>query len=348
MTYLVAVDSGGTRTNVRIVPPDGEPIELPELDTVIDVIRSRSEMEDNFKSLFGAIQAYLGDSPRSVWISAAGYAASSKGTIERELEKYLSFPGYLGIANDGVSLLLARDEHTVVAIIGTGSVVMARHSENTVVQLGGSGWVANDYGSGFWIGLEGIRAAYRAFEGGPPTSLKNRLVDHYRKLMATPKDTDQLTVPALVHQLAGLGGYDLKRQIASFATVVCDVAQRSDPEAQKVVRLAAKDVADLVARIYRGLAARTKSDDVVVPKVLLCGSVAKLSIFFQNEFRDRLNYNLRGVIADLPIGKVNVDILLSGIDDSEKLAQRLAESKGRGFPELEPLHPVKIYECNIR
>jgi N-acetylglucosamine kinase-like BadF-type ATPase len=347
MTYLVAVDSGGTRTNVRIVPPDREPIDLPELDSVIDVVRSSREMEDNFKSFFDEIESHLVGSPRSIWISAAGYAASSKDAIERQLGKYLKYPGYLGIANDGVSLLLARDKHTVIAIVGTGSVVMARSSDNAVSQLGGNGWVANDYGSGFWIGLEGIRTAYRAFEGGPPTSLKNRLVDHYRKLTATPKDADQLTVPALVHQLAGLG-YDLKRQVASFATVVCDVAQRSDTEAQKIVRLAAEEVADLVARIYRGLAERTKNEDVIVPKVLLCGSVASHSLFFQNAFRSRLNLNLSDVLQDLRVNTVNVDLVLSGIDDSQKLAQRLEESKGKGFPELDPLHPFKIYERNFR
>jgi hypothetical protein len=177
--------------------------------------------------------------------------------------------------------------------------------------------------------------------------LDEALVDHYRKLAATPKDADELTIPALVHQLAGLG-YDLKRQVASFATVVCDVAQRSDPEAQKIVRLAAEEVADLVARIYRGLPERAENEDVIFPKVLLCGSVANLSLFFRNAFRNRLNLNLSDVIQDLQISTVNVDLVLSGIDDSEKLAQRLAESKGKGFPELDPLHPVKIYECNIR
>jgi hypothetical protein len=64
MTHLVAIDSGGTRTNVRVVPPGGEPIEIPELDTVIDVVRSSREMEDNFKSLFDEIESHLLGSPR--------------------------------------------------------------------------------------------------------------------------------------------------------------------------------------------------------------------------------------------------------------------------------------------
>lgn len=344
MTYLVAVDSGGTRTNVRIVLPDGEPIDLPELSTVIDPTRAISSMEETLKNVFNAVEAHLGGSPRSVWISAAGYASSTKDIIERCLDKYLVFPGHLGIANDGVSLILARDKYTVVAIVGTGSVVMARSSEYQVLQLGGAGWVATDYGSGFWIGLEGIRAAYRALEGGPPTSLRSRLVDHYRPLAAQSEMADLLTIPMLVRQLNGLG-HDLKKQIASFATVVCDVAQRSDAEAQRIVRGAAEEVADLVARMYRALVGPTQSKGWIVPKVLLCGSVANLSPFFRRAFQNRLDLNLSDVIQDLKVAAVQVDRVFSGVDDSIELARRLAENRVSDFPQLDQLHPVKIYEC---
>lgn len=346
MIYLIAVDSGGTRTNLRIVDPDGKPIDFPELVSVIDPVRSIRGTEETFSSVFAEIEAYIGSAPRSVWISAAGYSEYTRDTIEARLENYLNFPGRLGIANDGVSLTLAYDEHTVIAVVGTGSVVMARSSTNVISQLGGRGWVATDYGSGFWIGLEGIRVAYRAFEGGPQTSLKNRLVDHYRKLAVIRGDADQLTIPRLVGQLAHLGD-ELKRQVASFASVVCDVAQRSDAEAQQIVRQAAEEVADLVARMYRGLVERTDSRGVIVPKVVLCGSVVSLSPFFQNAFRSRLNLDLSDVIQDLHLAAVDVELLFSGIDDSVKLAQRLSEEGGRGFPELDPIHPVKIYENNV-
>lgn len=246
------------------------------------------------------------------------------------------------IANDGVSLALARELFTVIAIVGTGSVVMAKVSEREVEQLGGQGWVASDYGSGFWIGRSGIRAAYRTFENGSQTSLTSRLVSHYQKLTDRSEETG-LALPKLARHL-GILGHDLKHQVASFATEVCALAQRGDAESQAIVRQAAAEVADDVARMYRRVVSLAGDKGVIVPKVLLCGSVADLSPFFQRAFSNRLNLNLSGVIEDLGINTVDIDVVPSGINDSVELARRLAEEGAGAFPRLGPLHPISIYE----
>lgn len=344
MTYLVGIDSGGTRTNIRIVPLGGDPIDLPELDTVIDPVRGEKTVEEAFREIHIAIEAQLFGAPRSTWISAAGYAAGTKDTIERYLNDYLSVPGYLGIANDAVSLAMAHEAYTVIAIVGTGSVVMARSSDDAMIQLGGNGWVATDYGSGFWIGLEGIRAAYRAFErrgeqGQQLTGLTTRLVSHYRKLAAKSEKIEQ-AIPVLVRELNILG-YDLKHQVASFANVVCDLAQRSDMVAQEIVRGAAEEVADLIAKMYLQL---INVEHGIVPKVLLCGSVANLSQFFRNALSNRLNLNLSAVLQDLGQERIEVTTLPSGVDDAVALARRMVEGGSSGFPRLDSLHPVRIYE----
>lgn len=341
MNYIVAVDSGGTRTCVRILRPDGSYLDLPEMDTIIDPIGGTESMAKTFRSLFGEVEAHLGMSTRSIWISAAGYQAPEKKLIDDMLDEYLIFPGYVGIANDGVSLVLAHDQHTLIAIAGTGSTVMARSSENVISQLSGNGWVASDYGSGFWIGLEGIRAAYRAYEGGPGTSLEGRLINHYGRLGASLGRGDDLTIPTVARQLSHVG-YGLKRQIASFAAVVCDVAQRSDAVAQVIVREAAEQLADLVARMYRQTVERTDDEQMIVPRIVLCGSVVSLSPFYRNAFESRLNLNLSDVLQDLRMPTVTIEVVFSGIDACIKLAQQLNERGGDSFPVLDPLHPIRI------
>lgn len=67
----------------------------------------------------------------------------------------------------------------VIVIVGTGSVGVARMHDGTLRRVGGWGYLLGDPGSGYAIGRAGLRAAARAFEGGPATALRAKVCDHF-------------------------------------------------------------------------------------------------------------------------------------------------------------------------
>jgi N-acetylmuramic acid 6-phosphate etherase len=73
-------------------------------------------------------------------------------------------PAYIGSDLDsGFAAAFGPDGTGIVIISGTGSCVYGRNGEQTA-RVGGWGHVLGDHGSGYWIGLTGLRAALREYD----------------------------------------------------------------------------------------------------------------------------------------------------------------------------------------
>ena len=86
-------------------------------------------------------------------------------------------PDRLHILHDGEIALEAALEGRsgIVVIVGTGSVVTARFEDGEVRRAGGWGYLVGDEGSGHVLGAEGIRAVLASLDGGPATSLREKV-----------------------------------------------------------------------------------------------------------------------------------------------------------------------------
>lgn len=339
MVYLVGIDSGGTHTNIQVLTPEGVKKTVAEIDRSLSSNRSNAELREICADIFSTIEGHAMGDPACIWINAAGYSAASRYRLEGLLAAAIAHLNVrVGISNDGVGLILANDPELVVIIAGTGSVTMARNPAGEVVTRGGDEWVVADYGSAFWIGLNGIRAAYRALEGGPETALLNSLLEHFSPL----KDNDarpeaRVAVREIARRLASLGT-GTKPSIASFAPSVTRQAELGDDEAQKIVRQAVDELAGAAARVYRELAAQAEGR-VVVPRFLLSGSVGYRSPFYFEAFRASLDQFLFDVRENIG-HPIDFTHRLNGLSEALTLAGYLAE--GRKIPELDDLHPFWI------
>lgn len=339
MVYLVGVDSGGTHTNIEVLAPDGAKISVAESDTSLTSNRSDAELQEACDEIFSVIQRHTSGDSACVWINAAGYSAPSKHRLERLLAAAMAHLNVrVGISNDGVGLLLAHDSELVVIIAGTGSVAMARNPLGEVITRGGDEWVVADYGSAFWLGLEGIRAAYRALEGGPDTTMLNCLLRHFSPTKDDSAERDaRIVVREIARRLASLGTHT-KPAIASFAPQVTGEAELGDAEAQKIVRHAVDDLAADAARVYRELAAKVEGR-VVAPRFLLSGSVGYQSKFYYKAFRASLAQFLFDIRES--VGRsIELECELNGLSEALILAQRLAGDKD--IPVLDAQHPFSI------
>lgn len=297
MTSYIAIDSGGTRTNTTLQ------VESPSESVVVwtrEVYESLSGYLDPqhyaqvLRHILAPIEAVWYEQDQAsestyLFISAAGFTASTREPFLTMLKEVIpgTFGGtvkYVAVANDAVSLLLGHATDGVV-IAGTGSSVLIRGSDGTIYQAGGQEWVASDYGAGFWIGLEAIRAVARAVEAGNETTLLHRFCNEYHVAI-----DDEVGIVRCFRTLA-VADSDMKAEIAKFAVSVCGAALKGDDEAQFIVKVQAEQLgASVVSAIRRRLAAQDISDGL---NLVQCGSVLSNS-FYRSSFESMVSISLYG------------------------------------------------------
>ena len=113
----------------------------------------------------------------------------------------------------------------IVCVAGTGSSVRAVGPQGEVVQVGGWGALLGDEGSGYRMGLDGLRAVMRASDGREArTSLSAALLDAVG--VGAPDD------------LVGWSALAAKPEIAALSVPVAAQARRGDPVAARIVHRA--------------------------------------------------------------------------------------------------------------
>lgn len=84
------------------------------------------------------------------------------------------------VENDALSTLIGSTSNQPGALVisGTGSIAFAHNGKGEYVRAGGWGHKVGDEGSGYWIGMEAIRAILKMSDGrGPNTLLRDRVLE---------------------------------------------------------------------------------------------------------------------------------------------------------------------------
>jgi len=119
----------------------------------------------------------------------------------------------------------------ILLIAGTGSVAMARLPSGGIARTGGWGALVGDEGSGWWLGIAGLRAALRGRDGrGPRTILSETL----------PASMGYPGSSALVHHLWGVP----KAEVAALAPRVVEAADGGDAVAGALVEEAVRGIVE--------------------------------------------------------------------------------------------------------
>lgn len=331
-TY-VGIDSGGTRTNVTIIVEDSygeERSATYESGDSLSGALSPSLMSATLRRMVAPLPRRLEDLDASgsdiyVWISAAGYTQWTRNDLIQAMEDALPAVGNvraIGCANDGISALLgSRADGIVVA--GTGSTAIIRSKAGELVQAGGHEWVACDDGSGFWIGLNAIRVAYRDFASGADSVLLQR----FRQVYGI-RDDDGRGFISKLRDLA-IADPQMKKEIARFAASVCDAAVRGDPSAQDIVKKHSEDLADVSASLIRRQFSR--SDLAAGISIIEVGGLL-FNELYRNSFEAQLELRLRAGLEERAV--VNWQRAVTAASACIQLARDLKEGN-TGFLKLE-------------
>jgi N-acetylmuramic acid 6-phosphate etherase len=205
----------------------------------------------------------------------------------------------------------------IVLIVGTGSSCYGRRADGRHHQTGW-GYLLDDRGSSFALGLEAMKAAVREYDGrGEPTALTPRVMEHL----------GISSMPEILHAL-----YHRRRsipEIGAFAPTVLELAEAGDPVAFRVQRNGAAELSLMVVAVARHLELLGQS----VPLAMV-GGLVEASPFYRKEItgavRERLGH-VAFVDAALPpvLGAVRLALESKGITFTETIRESLVASRTR-------------------
>lgn len=245
---IVGVDGGATGTVALVGDLEGRILGLgaagPANYHTVGREGSRRALEEAVRRALSEARA----NPEQVRLLLVGVAGLDHPRQDGQAYQEIMEAASLGIPFEVVGdVVIAWAGATLVfpglgVIAGTGCSAYGMNYRGETWKAGGWDYLLADEGSAYWIGLEGLRAAMRAYDGrGEPTALLEAMVRHYR--LADPLDMVRLAYSGHFH----------KAEIATFAQAVTRCAAEGDPLSQRIVIEAAEEVARMANAVIRKL-----------------------------------------------------------------------------------------------
>jgi N-acetylglucosamine kinase-like BadF-type ATPase len=207
----------------------------------------------------------------------------------------------------------------VALIAGTGAVAVAINRNGQRSWSGGWGYLLGDEGSGYWIGLQALRAAARAEDGrGPATVLRGQILRRF-------------TVPDMRAIFPRLYGEEITRpDVAGLAPLVLAVCEAGDRVATAIVESAADELSLLAESACAAAGFQDTCERVIVPT----GGVLRPDNILWRLLAKRIAKRLpdyRLLVPRFPpvIGAYLLALQLTGIQIDDTLLGRVAASAAR-------------------
>lgn len=231
--HVLGIDAGATKTVCLLA--DGEGRILAEARGAGANLAVDDELRVE-KVLHGVMEEAsrgLQEPPAAVCLGMAGVDRPEDGRIARTIMRRLGYRSRVLIVNDALLALVAAVDRApgIVIIAGTGAIVYGRNAQGQAARAGGWGHLLDDEGSGYWIGVQALKAVMREADGrGPATDLTPRILGHFGVAAASD----------LVHVVYYR---DLSRQeIAALSALVQQSRDAGDATASEILEAAASEL----------------------------------------------------------------------------------------------------------
>jgi N-acetylglucosamine kinase-like BadF-type ATPase len=252
VTYL-CVDGGQTKTAVVLFEDNGvqvhawqtRPLTTPSGPGAADNLRLM------VRGLAEELRLRLASSgsplPKVACFSLTGYLEGDElvPSIVREeistalpgTEKICTVPDYVGNWTAAT-----RGEPGIVVISGGGAVAYGRSASGDSLRVGGWGHLLGDEGSGYWIGLEAIKATLRSWTDIIP---KTALEAHVMETLGAEDDRQVLS--------RVYSGSFSEVEIADLVPLVASLARDGDESSNRIIEEAAYYLASMAEAVQRRL-----------------------------------------------------------------------------------------------
>ncbi|MBB6671442.1 hypothetical protein H7C19_12200 [Cohnella nanjingensis] len=248
--YILSIESGGSKTISVILNEDAELLGFGIGGSANEVFAGH---EIAVHSIVESIQAALDDAsvhPRQITIVAASVLMSrellnkaiSAADIAAEVHAY----------EEKETSLAASfcSDHGVLASSGTGSFIYGRSIHGKTMVLGGFGSILGDEGSGYEIGLQGLKSVIYSLDGrGHPTSLVEEIC---KKWGVDYRDRTKLqTAWELAEKVHDLYPYRHRGLLARLSLSVAKSAKEGDIISRQIIQNAGGVMAELTAAFLK-------------------------------------------------------------------------------------------------
>lgn len=274
MSPVVGIDGGGTRTRALVADDDGKPLGRGEGPAGIVTTADAGAAAEAVRSAVERAVADSGLEPPldALWAGLAGTGSEARRRAALRALEGLELARRVAVGTDVEAAY--RDAFGagvgVLLIGGTGSIALGRTPGGEWIRVGGWGALLGDEGSGYWIGLRGLRAVLAAHDGrGPATDLRGSIME----ALGVPEPE------GLVDAVAAAS----KAEVSRLATVVVEAAGDGDPVAREIT-------ADAVAALAEHVRAAADRMEATEPlPVALAGGLLAPDRPLTGRLRDALS-----------------------------------------------------------
>lgn len=267
MKLYAGVDGGGTRTRAVIVDEHGRIVARGDAPGAVVTAHDPEPAADAVSRAIGdameaaalelltrdAGLAGIGLPLDGLW---AGLAGAGSAEASRAIADALASRGLATALRVGTDVRAAYHDAFpegggILLIAGTGSIAWGTDAEGRSVQVGGWGQHLGDEGSGYWIGLSGLRHVMREHDGrAEPGAMTAELLRAIRAERA--------------ESVVEWVGSAEKRDIAALAPAVVTAAERGDPAGRAIVDGAVESLVELVRAVGERSAMAPARPEVVL------------------------------------------------------------------------------------
>ncbi len=236
--YVLGVDGGATKTLAAVLDLESRAVHLG---------RGGPSNEDAVGAK-AAVQALLGAADEALEQAGIGGDRLAAAVLAVAGTSTDSIAGHVRsartdawmVVNDVVGAWASATGGSpgVAVISGTGSNVFGVGADGRAWRAGGWGHVLGDEGSGYWLGVESIRAALRDREcSGPPTALSEAAMEFFAQPSVEAAANLVYSKPLT------------KGEIAAFAIETGKLADRGDEVARELYERGARELSKQIAAV---------------------------------------------------------------------------------------------------
>ena len=271
MALFLGIDGGGTHTRAAL--GDESRILARAVGGSIKPLRvSREEARANMAAVLADVARQSGADLRQVAASCVGTAGLRLPQTDGWMREILS-------AGVGGAIVVCGDEEIaldaaftggagVLTMAGTGSNTLGRTSTGELLTVGGWGPALGDQASGYWIGHQALRAAFRAKDFGQPTPILERV-------LALWNAPDLAEVVNMAHTAP---------DFSLLAPLVVTCAEEGDAVALEVLERGGRLLGEDAAEAFRHV--RLAEPDQPMPSIAFTGSILEKVAFVRESMMD--------------------------------------------------------------
>lgn len=241
MNY-VCIDAGQTKTDIVVFNKGNHIVDKWKINPIIHPAK-RGGL-DSYRNIVVSLSEYfhhLGTTRfNSICFSLSGFHPGNKtisDVIKQELVKRSVLTDNLYIVPDyiGSWYSATKGKPGIIVISGGGTVAYGKDEQGIAYRMGGWGHLLGDEGSGYWIGLEAIKASLK---------INNQIVSEQSPLCLAIENALNYTDESDLLQLI-YSGQITDEDVAKLVPIINDYAMQGDKVSTDIINRATAHLSQL-------------------------------------------------------------------------------------------------------